>query len=57
MAPPSALASYKKKTGTIAISGDQKGLTWTPIGGTSAVNIAVADITSKSHDTAVCLRT
>lgn len=57
MPPPSALASYKKKSGTIAISADQKSLTWSPIGASPAVDIAVTHVTSKSLDTAVCLRT
>jgi transcription initiation factor TFIIH subunit 1 len=50
MAPPvQGLAAYKKKDGTLSITADQKSIQWLPLktaGAESAVNIAVADITS-----------
>lgn len=47
--PVQGLAAYKKKDGTLSITVDQKSIQWLPLkaaGAESAINIAVADITS-----------
>jgi hypothetical protein len=41
-----ASAQYKKKPGSVAITGDQKSIIWTPKDTGSIVKIEVADITS-----------
>ncbi|KAJ5544847.1 hypothetical protein N7535_006766 [Penicillium sp. DV-2018c] len=48
MAPPSGAASYKKKDGTLAISADEKAVSWTPAvaGVGTAITIPVMNITN-----------
>jgi transcription initiation factor TFIIH subunit 1 len=48
MSPPSGAASYKKKDGTLAISADERSVSWSPIAADAAktVTIIVANITS-----------
>ncbi len=49
MAVPQGKAAYKKKDGILALSGDQKSVTWTPLPGNGppVVSVAVANITSE----------
>ncbi|KAJ5138592.1 uncharacterized protein N7515_003440 [Penicillium bovifimosum] len=48
MAPPSGAASYKKKDGTLAISADEKSVSWTPAvaGVGTKISIPVMNITN-----------
>lgn len=48
MSPPSGAASYKKKDGTLAISTDEKSVSWSPAvaGAGNTITIPVLNITS-----------
>lgn len=47
MAPPSGVASYKKKDGTLTLTQDEQTLTWNPAAaGPTGLSIAVSTITS-----------
>lgn len=49
MAVPQGKAAYKKKDGIIALSDDQKLVTWTPLPGTGppVVSLTISNITSE----------
>ncbi|CAG8946224.1 unnamed protein product [Penicillium salamii] len=56
MSPPSGAASYKKKDGTLAISTDERSVSWSPNVAEAAksVTIIVANITSTQSDKYSC---
>ena len=50
MTPPTGSASYKKRDGTLTLSGDSKSVIWTPLGvpgGPPTLKLAVSSVTSR----------